>query len=70
MCPLGQVRGRYLYMSHRAPKCLATVLHARKQHRLDIDGKETLVETRRHDMSSNVNNVHGSSAKFIRIVEY
>jgi hypothetical protein len=26
MCPLGQVRGRYLNMSHRAPKCLATVL--------------------------------------------
>jgi hypothetical protein len=28
MCPLGQVRGRYLNMSHRAPKCLATVLFA------------------------------------------
>jgi hypothetical protein len=26
MCPLGQVKGRYLNMSHTAPKCLATVL--------------------------------------------
>jgi hypothetical protein len=28
MCPLRQVRGRYLNMSHRAPKCLATVLQS------------------------------------------